>query len=564
MSNLRVFKKIDPFFLTSLAALCIFLALFAFRSADDNRLFNWQWVFARGHALVIVLLLMLGSISAYMLAKVSIIERSPGIFLFLVSFPAATIFWTEPELIMDASRYFTQAKHLEIYGIEYFFRAWGKDIAVWTDLPTVPFLYGLIFKFFGESRIFIQAFTTLLFSGTLVLTYFIGKTLWSEEIGFSAGMLLLGMPFLLTQVPLMLVDVPTMFFLTLSIFAFLKTLDQGGAAMITLSSFALFFAFYSKYSAWIMLSVLGVIFLVYSEKNLKVMFRRSSAVILLAGLLIGLVAALKFDVISEQIRLLLSYQKPGLDRWGEGFISTFFFQIHPAISLAAVYSLIIAFKKGDRKYAITSWLVLLVFIFDIKRIRYIVPVLPSLALMAAYGLQDIVRREVRKFIVFIIVCSSLTTAIFAYLPFARQTSAENVRDAGEYLNASGIESVEVYTLPLKDPVVNPSVSVPLLDLFTNKKIEYQYHPDFFPPPGNIETWALRFTWEFKNPLYYSATEASKTHASIAIISGETVSVLPHSLQRRIKGYRLSRRFAASSDPFRYKTIVEIYTEQLNL
>jgi hypothetical protein len=204
---------------------------------------------------------------------------------------------------------------------------------------------------------------------------------------------------------------------------------------------------------------------------------------------------------------------------------------------------------------------MLVLAFDIKRSRYLLPVLPMLALTASYGFQKIERRDLRRFIVFIIVISSLITTIFAYLPFARRTSAENIKNAGEYLNSRGIETVEVFTLPLKDPVVNPSVSVPLLDLFTRKRIVYQYHPDFSPPPKDIATWSLRFTWEYKNPQYYSAAGALKTHTAIAIISGESVSVLPPSLQQMIKGYRLSKRFAASSDPFRYKTIVEIYTRE---
>ena len=100
---------------------------------------------------------------------------------------------------MDASRYFTQAKHLDVYGIEYFLREWGRDINIWTGHAPHSFLYGLIFKLFGESRIYIQAFTTLLFSSTVVLTYNIGKTLWDETVGFYGGLLLLGIPYLFSQ-----------------------------------------------------------------------------------------------------------------------------------------------------------------------------------------------------------------------------------------------------------------------------------------------------------------------------------------------------------------------------
>ena len=561
MPNPSGFKKIGPALLTSLAALLTFLALFYFRSADDNRLFKWQWVFTNENAPAFFCLLVLGILSAHAISRVPLFERRPLVFLFLLSYAAAAIFWTEPELIMDASRYFTQAKHLEVYGIGSFLREWGKTITAWTDLPAVPFLYGLIFRFFGENRIFIQAFTTLLFSATLVLTCLIGKTLWSEEIGFSAGMLLLGMPFLLTQVPLMLVDVPTMFFLTLSIFTFMKALDQGGVPLIALSSLALFVTVFSKYSAWIMLSVLVPIFFVWLKKDTQATLRRSLMVLLPAGFLIGSVTVLKFDVLAEQIRLLLSYQKPGLGRWQESFLSTFLFQVHPFITVAAAASFFVAFKKGDWKYSIISWLAVIVFVLEIERIRYVLPVFPLVALMASYGLQKIERRELRRVVVFVVAISSLITAVFAYLPFARRISAENIQKAGEYLNSRGIEAAEVFTLPLKDPVANPSVSVPLLDLFTEKKIVYQYHPELFPPPKNIGTSALRFTWEYKNPAYYSADRIQENNLAIVVISGDAVRGLPQDVIQKIEGRRVFKRFETSSDPFRYKTIADIYSYQ---
>jgi 4-amino-4-deoxy-L-arabinose transferase-like glycosyltransferase len=136
---------------------------------------------------------------------------------------------------VDTSRYFTQAKHLEMYGIKYFMHEWGKGISAWTDLPLISFFYGLIFKFFGESRIYIQIFTTFLFSMTCVITFFIGKTLWDEETGFLAGLLLLGTPYLFSQIPLMLIDVPTMLFLTLSVFTYIRAIEKGGIWIGTLS-----------------------------------------------------------------------------------------------------------------------------------------------------------------------------------------------------------------------------------------------------------------------------------------------------------------------------------------
>ncbi len=562
MSNSLKSTSVDPVLIVFLGAFIGFTALFIFRSLDDNRLFNWQWIFAGGNALRIYIFLLPGLAAASAFSRLEILERNPRTFLVLFSYMAAVIFWPEPELLVDASRYFTQAKHLEVYGTGYFLREWGGNIAAWTDLPAIPFLYGQIFRLLGENRVFVQAFTTFLFSGTVVLTYHLGRTLWDEETGFIAGLLLLGMPYLLTQVPLMLVDVPTMFFLTLSIFAFTKALDRGGAGMTVLASCALFFAVFSKYSTWPMLSILGIVFLVYRKKDPAAALRRSAAVALLSCLLIGSFLLFKFGAFSEQIRLLLSYQKPGLERWGESFVSTFLFQIHPIITFAALYSFFVAFKKKNLRYVIACWLVVVIFVFQIRRIRYILPVFPLVALMAAYGLRNIEGRSLRKLIAFTAVITSLIIAVFAYRPFALSISAENLKRAGEYLNSLATESVEVVTLPLKDPVVNPSVAVPLLDFYTRKGIVYRYHPDWFPPPQDLATSSLRFSWEFRDPEYYRRSGQQENNI-LVIIGGETENIqsAPPAVRSRLQDFRLLKKFAAASDPFRYKTIAEVYSRR---
>ncbi len=602
-------RKNEYFFLTSLFTLITFLTLFVFRNLDDNRLTSWQWVFSDIDVTKIFFILILGIILAFVLSKVSFPEHHPVTFLFLSSFVIAAFFWREPEIIVDTSRYFTQAKHLEVYGIGYFFREWGKNIMIWTDLPVVPLLYGLIFRFFGESRVYIQVFTTFLFSMTVVLTYLIGKMLWDEDIGFSAGALLLGIPYLFIQVPLMLVDVPTMFFFTLSIFAFIKALNQGGIRMITLSSIAIFLTFFSKYSTWLMLSVLVVIFLVHLKiaflipphplnppsipplvrgdtegskggvgglKPERVLIYRAALITLISGFLIGAIILYKFDVFSEQIKLLLSYQRPGLKRWGESFTSTFLFQIHPFITVAALYSVYAALKKRDLKYAIIIWLMLLVVLLQIKRIRYIIMVFPMLALMASYGLQEIETcrsrvdtrdgesKAIRKFIVSCIIISSIVIAVFAYLPFTQKISAINLKDAGKFLNSLGTENVAVFTLPQKESGVNPAVSVPILDYFTKKRIHYNPPSIIKGEMGGltdekIQKSPLRFTWEYKNPEYYTANnKVSKWNITVVVISGGPEEILPNYVEQKIKGYRMSKVFKTSDKLFQYRTIVKVY------
>jgi hypothetical protein len=449
-----------------------------------------------------------------------------------------------------------------MYGISYFFDEWGRAIQCWTDLPLVPFLYGAIFRIFGESRLWIQVFGTALFSMTVVLTYLIGKCLWDRETGLLGGALLMGMPYLFSQVPLMLVDVPTMFFLTLTIYTFIRGTELGGW-MMACASASLFLALFSKYSTWPMLSVLAVIGAVYvaqapSQERKKV-FLRPVFIMGLGLAMAGLVVLLKYDIFSEQIRLLKAFQKPGLRKWGESFFSTFFFQIHPFITGAALSSIYAAFRKKDIRYAIIAWLVLLLVVFQVRRIRYTLPIFPMVALMASYGLQQVRDTDLRRFIVLCALISSLTVSVLAYRPFMEKISTVNLEEAGEFLDALDGKTVEVHTLPQQDAVLNPAVTVPLLDLFTRKRIVYHYDPALFPHREETATSPLRFTWEYTNPRYYHNDDGhSEGNVPVVVLSGGPAETLSQDMQARLKGYRLLREFGTYEGVYSFRTAVAVY------
>ncbi|MEN8143017.1 MAG: glycosyltransferase family 39 protein, partial [Thermodesulfobacteriota bacterium] len=221
-------NKNESILLIAFLSLLSFPVLYICRFLDNNTLTGWQWVFAGVSVPMIIGLLLAALVISYIVSsKVPPVRRSL-VGLFSLSILAVIPLWSEPELLIDSGRYFLQAKYLSTYGFPRFIREWGGEIGAWTDLPLIPALYGLLFKVFGESRVVIQAFNTLLFALTVLLTSGIGRILWGRETGYYAGLLLLGMPYLLTQVPLLLVDIPTMFFLTLALFSFIRALKDGG------------------------------------------------------------------------------------------------------------------------------------------------------------------------------------------------------------------------------------------------------------------------------------------------------------------------------------------------
>jgi hypothetical protein len=543
--------------LVSLVTLTAFAALFVFRSLDDNRLTSWQWAFDPADVAWVFPALAAGIVLAYAVSRISVPGRWQAPMLFVSSFMAAASLWGAPEVIVDTARYFVQAKYLELYGVGFFLREWGGEIAAWTDLPLVPFLHGLVFTLFGEARVAVQVFTTFLFSATVVVTWLIGRTLWDDTVGGVAGALLLAMPYLLTQPALMLVDVPSMFFLTLAVFTTIKAVRDGDVRFLVAAPVAITLAMLSKYSVWLMLSVVPVIVLVYLDRDWRPVLKRAAAVGLATILLAGMLALMKFDVVAVQLKLLWSYQLPGLARWGESHVSTFLFQVHPFVTAAALCSVAIALAKRDRRYAIIAWMLLLIVALGVKRARYILITLPMLALMAGYALREIGDGRMRRFVVSCAVVSALVTVVFGYLPLLKGMSAANLMAAGERLDAMEVDRVEVFTLPQEQSIVNPAVLVPILDLYTGKPVVYRESALAPPARRTIATSPLRFTWEFATPSYYAPGRSGPGDA-VAVIASHADQALPDRIGARIAGMRLSGAFAVPDEIFRFKTFVRIY------
>jgi 4-amino-4-deoxy-L-arabinose transferase-like glycosyltransferase len=538
--------------LLSVLLLVLPLALYEHRGLDDNRLTSWRWVFGIVEARLLLPFLA----GALLLSFWGSRFRSPGPFLLtLLAAVAGVGFWSTPESIVDASRYFTQAKHLALHGPGYFLREWGGAIGAWTDLPAVPFLQGLLFGLLGESRIVIQGMTTGMFALTVLVLHRMGRDLWGEQEGVAAGAFLLAVPYVLTQVPLMLVDVPAMFFLTLSAYAFLAVLRRGGAARLALAGVALGVTVLSKYSLWLMLSelaVVGVVVLWLEVGRRALVFRRAIAALALGALLPGAFFLLKHRFIMEQMSFLMEYQRPGLDRWTESFLSTFCFQLHPVLAIAAVGGLLVAIGRRDVRILVACWLPLLLMAMGVRRIRYLLPAFPMIALMAGYGLASFGGQRSRSFVLLATVLTSWVLAFGAFLPYLKQNELMNLKLAGQYLDTLPVDTVEVHTLPQKSKV-NPAVAVPILDLHTTKRLVYAYEPRSHLSAGQIARSSLRFTWRYRNPAYYEPSDEAEP-AVVAVIAPGPADAL----SARLSGHRMARRFERSSGIFRFRPFVSVY------
>jgi hypothetical protein len=357
----------------------------------------------------------------------------------------------------------------------------------------------------------------------------------------------------------MLVDIPSMFFLMLATYSFTTYLRHGGGIRFSVAILAILLALLTKYSLWLYLSILIVVFGVFflTKKN-RVIIR--CALVLGGGLLVAGLLYLEFHgVVNSQIKLLTTYQKPGLKRWGESFVSTFLFQTHPFLTLTALLSVIAAAIKRDMKYLIISFLVILLVLMQIKRSRYAIPVFPMLALMSSYGIMQLQFPKIRKLIVACIVFTSFLFSLGGYLPFLNRMSAKNLQNAGKYLDDQKIASAWIVPLPQKEQILNSDISIPLLDIYStadllrlpNQEVETV-------DQQKIATSSLRFTWEYPLPSYYLLKDGEPQPQGLVIVTSEENQAMPLTVKIFARKFKHKKTFNISTGWFTHTTIVTVY------
>jgi hypothetical protein len=181
-----------------------------------------------------------------------------------------------------------------------------------------------------------------------------------------------------------------------------------------------------------------------------------------------------------------------------------------------------------------------------------------LALMAAYSMREIQNKKLTKQVIFSVVGTSFIVAFTGFLPFLKTLGVQNLQAAGHYLNTIPGANVEVVSLGGDNGVVNPAIAVPVLDIYTNKKIVYEYEPISREVLERVRIAPLRFTWEFPVPEYYSINDGTKKIDALVIISDDSKRTMPQGMENRKSPYPFEKIFKQSSNIFQHQTFVTVY------
>lgn len=565
MASSNSLTAVNERLLLTLAALAVFPILFLLRGYDNNTLVSWRWVAAGRDGGTLFLLYALGVAAAYAMSAVKWQREYPLVaFLFVLAAAPPLLLAGTPETVIDASRYFTGAKHLELHGFSRFMTDWGTTIDAWTDLPLPALLYGALFTFVGENRTVVQTLNAGLFAGTALFTYLLARLLWGRKAGFCAALLILGSPYVLVQTPLMLGDIMAMFFLAFAAWSTFSYICKGGIPYLCAAAFSYGGALLCKYSLWpaVFLLAMTAPTAMYLSGRRHEIIGRGAVLLALAPFLAAAIVVSNPQLFLAQVSLLIDYQASGLRRWGESHASTFFFQTHPFVTLLALLGTLRALWKREWTCGAILLLPVLAVITGVRRARYLMILMPLLAAAASYGLCTFSDSRFRRLAAWNVALYSAVTALFFYAPFLNGLSLGNLQRAGEYLNGSSQEHIEVILSDEVRSQVNPTIAVPLLDIYTQGDIAFQGAVPVAPQEAGVLVSPFRFSWRYPMPEYYTGVPGADDRSAVVFISGDSAADVPSFIREKMEGHQKAT-FVRDDGLFNYGTFVTVLVPGLN-
>ena len=119
---------------------------------------------------------------------------------------------------------------LSLVGDEAYYWEWGRrpDLGYYSKPPWIGWQMGIVHWFGGNSAFWIRLPATLFGSGLLAATYFLGQSMYGNQVGLFAMLLLALTPASTVAALISTIDPPLLFFWSMAMLAFWKVFYQKG------------------------------------------------------------------------------------------------------------------------------------------------------------------------------------------------------------------------------------------------------------------------------------------------------------------------------------------------
>jgi 4-amino-4-deoxy-L-arabinose transferase-like glycosyltransferase len=299
------------------------------------------------------------------------------------------------------------------------------------NTPFYIWLIAIMFKFFGISEYSARFFSAFFGVSTILIIYLVGRMLFDEWIGILSSFVLLTTQLFFTFARRAMVDVTLTFCITLALFFFLK--GQKKREYFILFGAAAGIGILTKSILGLFPILIAILYLIVQKQFKKIMdpfFLLGIAVAFLVSVPWFLYQYINYpeNFLSGHLKWLIYergfiLKKMGSPAW---YLKKLLMVYWPWLPLAA-YSFVRLTLHNLKKVEANSlfvlcWTVVVIGMMSAvndKKLHYIMPSIPALALLSALSLNDVLHTEKRRKLCAAVLFAVLvvTSAVIIITPF---------------------------------------------------------------------------------------------------------------------------------------------------
>ena len=173
--------------------------------------------------------------------------------------------------------------------------------------PLFPIIFSLTLKLPGPDLLYMRLVSVFFLAGTLVVTYFLGRELYSRAIGFLAAILLLSFPLVIRLSAAAMMDIPLAFFFSLALLLLLRLSRAPSYWLAGAAGVVIGLGLLTKYIMVLVFLVLFLYFLFFKSFRKITSYLFVVAVISMSMLAIWLLYANHIGILSRQFDKILNF-----------------------------------------------------------------------------------------------------------------------------------------------------------------------------------------------------------------------------------------------------------------
>jgi 4-amino-4-deoxy-L-arabinose transferase-like glycosyltransferase len=173
--------------------------------------------------------------------------------------------------------------------------------------PLFPIIFSLTLKLPGPDLFEMRLVSVFFLAGTLVVTYFLGRELYSRETGYLAAILLLSFPLVIRLSAAAIMDIPLAFFFSLAILLSVRLSRKPSYRLACAAGLVLGIGLLTKYIMVFAFVVLFVYFLFFKNFQKIKAHLFVAFVVSMSVFAVWLVYANQVGVLSKQFEKILNF-----------------------------------------------------------------------------------------------------------------------------------------------------------------------------------------------------------------------------------------------------------------